>query len=801
MGLTDSIRVGAAGVSTGYEVERSLRFNHPDNTYLVYQPSSDGNRQKWTWSGWVKRVRLGSTTYGLFTSQNNGDGGGNNGIASIYFGSDDRIHVYYDTTGSNHSGAINDSIYRDPSAWYHIVWQVDAANSTSKIFVNGISQSIGSGQQPVSGYNYTMNQSGKRMTYGIDAWDMYSPASIYVAECHYSDGQLYDADVFAEEDSVTGQWVPKASPAITYGTNGHYLNFSDNSGTTATTLGKDYSGNGNNFTPYNFSVAAWPANDSVVDTPTNNFATLNVLDKHGNVNTANGNLETNSTAGGAHFPIFTSMSMRGGKYYMEYKRLNNDDGMILSIMNIEHDAGSLNTDSTPGNNTSAVNKVGFGILAGSGRTSHNGTLTNYGSALGTNEIGMCAVDLDNGKIWWGKQGSFFNSGNPANGTNAAFTTIDTDTTWNFCFHVLNNNNLAINWGSQGFTYTPPTGFGRLCTADLPEVDIKNPVEHHETLLYTGNNGNQNVTGLDFNPAFVWAKNRVNAGYHHELYDTQRGNNKRIFTSQTSAEATGYLQFGQTGGFSLTSGGGINTNNSNHVAWCWDGGTSTVTNNSGSRTTQVRADQDVGFSIIEFNYGSGTQTLGHGLGKPPKWILAKPLNNSTNWAIYHSGLGANGWFNLNTNAATQNNAAVWNNQSPSNSLIYLGTGMGGQGDAVIYAWSEIIGFSAFGTYFGNGSTNGPYVHTGFQPAWLMYKNVQQNGGEWFIRDNKRETGNPNNKTLKAQSSGSEVHSSLVDTDFLSNGFKLRETNEGTNNSGIKYIFMAFAKHPVKYTRAV
>jgi len=493
--------------------------------------------------------------------------------------------------------------------------------------------------------------------------------------------------------------------------------------------------------------------------------------------------------------------MRGGKYYMEYKRLNNDDGMIISIMNVEHDAGSLNTDSTPGNNTSAVNKVGFGILLGSGRTSHNGTLTNYGSALGTNEIGMCAVDLDNGKIWWGKQGSFFNSGNPANGTNAAFTTIDTDTTWNFCFHVLNNNNLAMNWGQQGFTYTPPTGFGRLCTADLPEVDIKNPVEHHETLLYTGNNGNKNVTGLDFNPAFVWAKNRVNAGYHHELYDTQRGNNKRIFTSQTSAEATGYLQFGQTGGFSLTSGGGINTNNSNHVAWCWDGGTSTVTNNSGSRTTQVRADQDVGFSIIEFNYGSGTQTLGHGLGKPPKWIIGKTLTNTTHWVVYHSGLGANGWFNLNTNAATQNNAAVWNNQSPSNSLIYLGTGMTGQGDAVFYAWSEIIGFSAFGTYFGNGSTNGPYVHTGFQPAWLMYKNISQNGGQWFIRDNKRETGNPNNRSLAAESSGSEVHSSLVDTDFLSNGFKLRETNEGTNNSGIKYIFMAFAKHPVKYTRAV
>ena len=127
----------------GTQIQRSVRFNSLDTSYLKRTVTSEGNRVKWTWSGWVKRVKLGTTTYGLLTSPNGGDGGGNNGVSSIYFGSDDKIHVYYDTTGSNPSGAINDAVYRDVTCWYHIVWQVDAANSTSKIWVNGVEQSVG----------------------------------------------------------------------------------------------------------------------------------------------------------------------------------------------------------------------------------------------------------------------------------------------------------------------------------------------------------------------------------------------------------------------------------------------------------------------------------------------------------------------------------------------------------------------------------------------------------------------------------------------------------------------------------
>ena len=151
----------------GTQIQRSLRFNSADNEYLIRTCSSEGNRVKWTWSGWVKKTRNGRTTYALLSSDNGGDGGGNNGIASIYFHSSDAIHTYYDTDSGNNYGAINDTVYRDPNSWYHIVWQVDAANSTSKVWVNGVEQSVA--VQPISGYNYTMNQSGKRMTIGVDA--------------------------------------------------------------------------------------------------------------------------------------------------------------------------------------------------------------------------------------------------------------------------------------------------------------------------------------------------------------------------------------------------------------------------------------------------------------------------------------------------------------------------------------------------------------------------------------------------------------------------------------------------------
>tara|TARA_Y100000401_G_scaffold60927_1_gene48280 strand:- start:525 stop:2924 length:2400 start_codon:yes stop_codon:yes gene_type:complete len=799
MALFDTIRGGASGAGGGHEVERSLRFNASDDTRLTVSNSSNGDRQKWTWSGWVKfaHEQINDGSQNLFSFAVTGTN-----REAFYYGTNEQLT--YQLRIGNSTKCLVNTVYRlrDFTAWYHIVLRIDTANSTSanrlRMYVNGqemelftfTTMSQSSNTFINSTNDYFIGDSGTGGT-NLDG---------YMAEINFIDGQSLGPDSFAEEDTKTGQWNPILYTG-SYGSNGFYLKFADNSNTTSSTLGKDSSGNGNNVSPSNFSVSAWPDNDSVTDTPTNNFATINILDKHNDANATNGNLSVNTSASAGHYGIYSTFGLRGGKWYHEMKN-NGNNNWRHALMEFEHDHGSDNIDSTVGNNTSAVNKRGYGLIVPSGNAIHDSTTNSYGSGLSGSEVLMCAVDLDNGKIYWGKDGTWFNSGDPAAGSNPAFTGIDTDLYYTFAYHTFGGNNCHVNFGQQGFSHTPPSGFQAMCTANLPDPDIEDPTKHHETVLYSGNGSQRAVDELEFSPDLVWIKRR-NASNFHILANTVSGAGKYLVTNTTDAESTGgtnLINGFNTNGFDVGTEQAVNNSSGTYASWSWNAGDSTVTNTSGSRTTQVRANQTCGFSILTFNYGSGTQTLGHGLGKPPKWILGKTLDNSTAWVIYHSGVGANGWFNLNT-SPVNSGSAVWNNQEPTSTLINLGTGMSNQGDAIFFAWSEITGFSHFGNYYGNGSANGPYVHCGFRPAWVMYKNVSQNGGQWFIRDNKRETGNPNNTSLAAESSGSEVESSLVDTDFLANGFKLRETNEGTNNNNIQYIFMAFAEHPAKYARAV
>jgi len=817
MALYDTPRMGASGTGdTGYQIERSLKFDG-SNGYLTRTPSSTGNRKVWTWSGWIKRGHLNNNDY-IFSCNSQS---GNDGIAALYFKSgNNRLQFYFDTSGANPYGDVNSRDYRDPTAWYHIVWQVDAANTSQRIWVNGVEESVTGGQPP--NYDYAMNRSGYAHAMGSQSWDGHTNrADMYMAEVYYSDGNKYEASDFGEYDSETGVWSPKENVNITYGTNGFYLKFNDNSNNTATTIGKDSSGNGNNWTPNGISVSAGVGNDSVEDTPTNNFCTLNPLDMHSSVTTANGNLETNSTTGGSHFPIFSTMSMKGGKYYMEYKCKNADNGWNVQIMNIEHDAGSLNTDSTVGNNTSAVNKVGYGLLVGSGRIRHNTFLSSpgaYGSALAVNgaETGMCAVDLDNGKIWWGKQGTWFDSGDPAAGTNAAFTGIDTDISWNFCFHVLNNNNVSVNFGQKGFTYTPPNGFKALCSKNIATPIIKNPNDHIDTLLYTGNSSTNNITGLNFQPDLVWVKRRDSSS-HHNVIDSVRGTQKHIQSSGAGSQDTETGSNGLTSfnsdGFTVSgtnSGTGrINYSGNTFVAWNWKAGGSASSNSNGSVTSSVSANATAGFSIVSWTGTGSAATIGHGLGVAPAWIIVKNLNDTANWTVYHERAFSGSFdphdcfASLNETHAWTDSTAAWNETAPTSSVFSVGNSnqVNGSGDTLIaYCFSEVAGYSKFGQYIGNGSSNGPFVYLGFTPQWVMYKNVPQNGGQWFIRDNKRRTFNPHRITSAADSAGIEQNSSLIDIDFLSNGLKWRETNEGSNNSGRQYIFMAFAEAPINYSRA-
>jgi len=800
MALFDSIRLGASGASGTYEVERSLRFNHHDNAYLTYIPSSDGNRQKWTWSGWVKRVRLGSTTYGLFTSQNDGDGGGNNGVSSIYFGGDDKIHVYYDTTGSNHSGAINNNRYRDTHAWYHIVWQVDAANSTSKIFVNGVSQTVN--VQPVSGYNYTMNQAGKRMTYGIEAWDLNSPASIYVAECHFSDGQLYDADVFAETDTKTGQWVPKASPAITYGTNGHYLNFSDNSNNTAATIGKDYSGQGNNFTPTNISVSAGTGNDSLTDTPTNNFCVISRLDSwRSSTEVEDGSLKFRRHANNFG-PARGSFAVKTGKWYFEFTKGSGlvQAGFVNTDHNLNYNSGDV------GLNSSGSNPCG---IAYDSRGYWYGYTGSNPSGISNGDIIGVAFDADNFKFYFHKDGTYYGSGNPSTGANgiqpnASNTVTKTDDMMFAPYFNGENGNGYANFGQRPFVHTIPTGYQSLCSANLPEPTILLPNKHFATFTYigTGSYGTDYTftdSDVDFTPDWVWIKGRA-VSQQYTLTDSVRGAAKQLASNSGDAETTNAHRVNSfvQGGFTSGTDGITNWPSRSFVAWNWNAGGYTVTNTDGSLSAQVRANTTAGFSIGTFTaQSSGAATVGHGLGVKPDVVITKSRTLASNWYSYHQAIGQNGWILLDSNAAaTTGNSAAWGT-APTSSVFTYGSGLVNQGDLVFYAFREVLGFSRFGQYVGNGNSDGVFVNLGFKPAYILLKRISASAA-WVVHDSKRSGANPDNDYLHPDNVQGESDGSGGTLDILSNGFKLRMT-AGTHNSGT-FIYLAFAEAPFRNARA-
>ena len=625
-----------------------------------------------------------------------------------------------------------------------------------------------------------------------------------MAEVNHVDGQLISPTDFGFTDPVTNIWMPKRYEG-TYGTNGFYLDFSDNSSTAA--LGIDKSPNGNDFTVNNFSVGAWPDNDSVIGTPTNNFNTFNHNDKNTNVPLVNGALETAATATGGHYPAFTTMPVKSGKWYLEWKLLTNDS-CLPSIMEAEHDNTSYNTDSTVGNNTSTVNKRGYGFQTGNGNKKSESGNESYGSALTSSDTGQCAFDADNGKIYWGKNGTFFASGDPETGANPAFSGIDMSKEYLFAWHVYgNNNNVSVNFGSQGFTYTPPAGFKALCQQNLPLTQspsvISRPQRHFEAITYDGNGSARSITGLEFKPDFVWIKERT-AGTTsgNRLFDSIRGAGNVLLSDSTSAEldrSTELTSF-DTNGFSLGDATTVNENGSTVVAWCWKAGGTAVTNNDGSIASSVSANQEAGFSIVVYT-GNGTAggggTIGHGLGKTPEIMFVKNRADASNWSV-NGNAGGRLIYGTNKLQLHVSSALVsdTNEVTAANATTFTVTTSGatnGQNDShVAYCWVSVPGFSKFGKYTGNGSSNGQYIHLGFRPACIIIKNTTT-ATSWVIYDNKRSPFNEVDEVLYPSGTGQRATGDN-EVDFLANGFKYRAAANKVNSGNKIYIYMAWAEHP-------
>ena len=329
--------------------------------------------------------------------------------------------------------------------------------------------------------------------------------------------------------------------------------------------------------------------------------------------------------------------------------------------------------------------------------------------------------------------------------------------------------------------------------------IKKPSDYFDTKLYTGNGSTQSITGVGFQPDWVWIKNRSSVT-NHEVADVVRGANKLLKTNATDAEqsiSTKITSF-DSDGFGIGSDANVNGSGNSLVAWNWLAGGTGVSNTDGTITSTVSANTTSGFSIVSYT-GNATAgaTVGHGLGVAPSMIILKKTSASgTDWFVYHKSIGATHYLGLNQTYDKQDQILAWNDTAPTSSVFSLGSGgsSNGNGDTFIaYCFSEVKGFSKFGSYVGNGSADGTFVYTGFKPAWVMIKNTTTVGKHWVMHDNKRNTFNPTNKELVAQGSGQEVDDTRFD--FLSNGLKIRDSASYVNTSGDTYIYMAFAEEPL------
>jgi hypothetical protein len=438
-----------------------------------------------------------------------------------------------------------------------------------------------------------------------------------------------------------------------------------------------------------------------------------------------------------------------------------------------------------------------------GQKYNDGSASAYGTTFTTNDVIGVAVDLDNGKIWWSKNGTWQASGDPEAGTNAAFTGLSGSYVTQHGGpdgHAHGN----LNFGQRPFAYTAPSGFKALCTQNLPEPTIVDGGEYFNTVLYTGNGSTQNITGVGFQPDWVWAKSRSSADANFIL-DAVRGATNNLYTNGTAAEFTqNTVTAFNADGFSVGSqANGVNTSSATYVAWNWKANGAGVSNTDGSITSTVSANTDAGFSIVTYT-GNATAgaTVGHGLGVAPAMIIVKDRDGAYDWYVYHDALAVTNVLRLSDTTAAYADQQ-FNQQDPTSSIFYLGNNVASNTSGhryVAYCFAPISGYSAMGSFVGNGSTDGPFIFTNFRPRWVLIK-ASSAVTNWWIWDTARNTFNVMNAVLYPDLSNAEYSDpSTFLMDALSNGFKYRTSNSTVNGNGTTYIYAAFAENPFKYSLA-
>ena len=555
----------------------------------------------------------------------------------------------------------------------------------------------------------------------------------------------------------------------------------------------DASGNKNNWTANNINSNASSEttydimNDvpTLTDEDTANFATLNPAIRPYTVYPAeiisNSNLTLTCSSNAVSGSAWSTMVLTTGKWYFEstITSVGGFAGLGFSNNTLAVGLGTFNADA----------RFWGCFYQNNGQKAINNTLTAYGATFTTGDVIGAALDADAGTVTFYKNGV-------SQGAITGLSVATGSAGWIADVEGFNGAVHNVNFGQRPFAYTPPTGYKKLNTYNLPDSTIKDGSKYMNTVLYTGNGSTQSITGVGFSPDLVWVKNR-NSTQDHSVYDTVRGISRRIYTNGTFAEdynvGNGITSF-DSDGWTTGSLAGVNTNSNTYVAWNWKGGESTVENTDGSITSQVSANPTSGFSVVTYTAtGNGNDTVGHGLGTAPKVVLLKSRSTG-DWAYYTTQIdGSLDYLYLNLTASKGDSG--WT--APSSTVFPPSNASNGT-TMVAYCFAEVEGFSKFGKFTGNGSADGTFVYTGFRPAFVLTKSATE-ARNWVIIDTTRDPNNLADQNLEPNTTNAEF-TNADDMDILSNGFKMRTANPGANGNGQTIIYMAFAETPMKFANA-
>jgi hypothetical protein len=603
----------------------------------------------------------------------------------------------------------------------------------------------------------------------------------YLTEVNFIDGQALTPSSFGQIETTTGVWSPKPY-AGSYGTNGFYLKFGNTSSVAA--LGTDSSGNGNTWTVNNVSLTAGATYDSMIDVPVNysdsgngrgNYAVMNPLirttNNGGSISQADGNLSTG--IGTFANTALGTIGVTSGKWYWEMIPTATNAGAYFFIGVV---AQGFNNAAQPSSDA-----LQWAYYAFNGNKNNNSNVA-YGATYTTNDVIGVAVDMDVGTLTFYKNGAT---------QGQAFSNLAGNTIFPMCsFGNTGSITVVSNFGQRPFAYTPPAGFRALNTNNLPTPSIVNGANFMAATTYTGNAAARSlsnaVNNVSFQPDLVWIKSRTPGATNHALFDSSRGVTKYLSSNTTTAETTlaQSLTALNADGFSLgTDTTLVNASANSYVAWQW------------------RESITAGLDIVTYTGTGVTRTVAHNLGVAPAMIIIKDRGAAVNWVAYHFTQGAGKFLRLNTTDAATTDLTIWNNTAPTSSVFTVGGVAGVNANTntyVAYCFAEIAGFSKFGSYTGNSSTDGPFVFCGFRPRFVMMKNSINGVSPWIMYDSSRDVSNVETAQLQPNSANTEASAAFCD--FTANGFKVRTTGTSYNETGQTYIFAAFAEVPSKYALA-